>query len=110
MARGAAIRMPVPKSLLSTATAPPAPMATIPTAPTARVGITALSANRSPLCCELSLYPAVSLRIWLILADAVSLPDFSTWTRILPASMTVAANTRSPIPISAGVDSPVSAC
>ena len=104
------MRMPVPKSLLSTATAPPGPMAAMPTAPTARVGITALSASRSPLCCELSLYPAVSFKIWLILADAVSLPDFSTWTRILPATINVAANTRSPTPFSAGVDSPVSAC
>ena len=89
---------------------PPGPMAAMPTAPTARVGITALSASRSPLCCELSLYPAVSFKIWLILADAVSLPDFSTWTKTLPATINVAANTRSPTPFSAGVDSPVSAC
>ena len=80
IASGAAIRMPVPKSLLSTATAPAGPIVARPTAPTARVGITALSASRSPLCCEASLYPAVSLRIWLILAEAVSLPDVSTDT------------------------------
>ena len=64
----------------------------------------------SPLCCELSLYPAESLRIWLILAEAVSLPDFSTETKTLPATIRVEANTRSPTPFSAGVDSPVRAC
>ena len=52
----------------------------------------------------------MSFKIWLILADAVSLPDFSTWTRTLPATIKVAAKTRSPTPFSAGVDSPVRAC
>ena len=50
IARGAAIRMPVPKSLLSTATAPKGPMVASPTAPMDKVGITALSASTSPLC------------------------------------------------------------
>ena len=49
------MRMPVPRSLLSTATALTGPKVAMPSAPTARVGITALSASRSPLCCELSL-------------------------------------------------------
>ena len=55
IASGAAMRMPVPKSLLSTATAPAGPIVARPTAPRASVGITALSASRSPLCCEESL-------------------------------------------------------
>ncbi len=55
IARGAAMRMPVPRSLLSTATAPMGPIVAMPSAPTPRVGITALSASRSPLCCEVIL-------------------------------------------------------
>ena len=52
MASGTAMRMPVPRSLLSTATAPMGPIMAIPSAPTPRVGSTALSASRSPLCCD----------------------------------------------------------
>ena len=52
----------------------------------------------------------MSFKIWLIFAEAVSLPAFSTSTYTLPATITVEAKTRSPIPFSAGVDSPVSAC
>ena len=110
MASGTAMRMPVPRSLLSTATAPMGPIMAIPSAPTPRVGSTALSASRSPLCCDDILYPAVSLKIWLILAEAVSLPDISTVTLISPATSNVEAKTRSPVPFSAGVDSPVRAC
>src|SRR6516162_11356687 len=54
--------MPVPRSLFRAATAPCGPIVAPATAPTAKVGITALSASRSPRCCEASLYPAVSLR------------------------------------------------
>ena len=52
----------------------------------------------------------MSARILPIFALAVSAPLFSTATKILPATSTVEANTRSPGPFSAGVLSPVSAC
>ena len=47
--------MPVPKSLLRIATAPAGPRVAMPTLASASVGMTALSASRSPLCCEVSL-------------------------------------------------------
>ena len=81
--------MPVPRSLLSTATAPVGPSIAQPSAPALRVGKTALSANRSSFCCDVILYLAVSLRIWPILADAVSLPDRSTLTLLSPATSNV---------------------
>ena len=55
IASGAAMRMPVPKSLLRIATAPPGPIVAMPRLASASVGMTALSARRSPLCCEVSL-------------------------------------------------------
>ena len=55
MASGAAMRMPVPRSLFSAAMAPGGPIMVKAKPPTARVGMTAMSASRSPLFCEVSL-------------------------------------------------------
>src|SRR5712672_2450960 len=55
IANGAAIRMPVPRSLLITATAPVGPSVAKARPPRPRVGTTALSASFSPRCCEASL-------------------------------------------------------
>ena len=112
IASGAAMRMPVPKSLLSTATAPGrADRGQRQAAPDRQRRDDRLVGELLALVLRSEL---VAGGVVEDLGDlgrvVVSLPDFSTATYTLPATMSVEAKTRSPTPFSAGVDSPVSAC
>ncbi len=109
-ASGAAMRMPVPRSELMTASAALDPISPPASAATPSAGTTIESASASPRDWSSSLCATVSRRMSAILPAVVSRPARSTRTRIWPATSRVAASTGSSAPRSTGAASPVRAC
>ena len=104
------MRMPVPKSVMSTHTARVTSEATAAAShATPNVGSTSLLAKSSASRCKVRGFEPTVFNILSIFAASVFVPENSTSTTTCPSTTTVEANTRSPFFFESRCDSPVSA-